>query len=233
VEPRRHRRPDIDAPISPIIIRRTLVIPVILLVTTVTLFGILTLAPPEARAELYLPSRLPSNMTEEVYNRLIRLIIRENGLNDPFPIQYVRWISGIARGDWGFSPSLDAEILPSLIARVPATAELALYTALFFIPLGLLSGVMAARRPDGEGSAFRLSAFIGTSIPPFILGLWLLAVFLRLSGGFTRAPGPASNAIVTAGFRAYTDLLTLDGLSMERPGSGLDALRHLVLPVLT
>ena len=218
------------------IIRRTLVIPVSLLVTTLTLYGVLNLAPPEARAQLYLPSRLPSTMTEEDIDRLIALIIREHGLNDPFPVQYVRWISGIVRGDWGYSPALDGEILPSLIARAPATAELALYTSLFFIPLGLLSGVLAARRRAGLGdSAFRLSAFIGTSVPPFILGLWLLAVFYVAVRWFPpERLSQASNAIISSdGFTTYTGLLTLDGLLNGEPGISFDALRHLVLPVLT
>jgi peptide/nickel transport system permease protein len=218
------------------LVRRLLVIPVSLFITTATLFAILNLASPEARAQVYLPSRLPSFITQERLDRLIELIVREHGLDDPFPIQYVRWLSGLARGDWGYSPALDGDILPSLIARAPATAELALYTSLFFIPLGLLSGVVAARRRDGlADTTFRLSAFIGTSIPPFVLGLFLLSIFYVAVRWFPpERLSQATAQIVSSGpFRTYTGLLTVDGLLNGAPGVTLDALRHLVLPVLT
>jgi peptide/nickel transport system permease protein len=218
------------------LVRRLLVIPVSLFITTATLFAILNLASPEARAERYLPSRLPSFMTEATYRHLLGVIIREHGLDDPFPVQYARWLSGLVRGDWGYSPALGGEILPSLIARAPATAELALYTSLFFIPLGLLSGLVAARRRDGVAdTSFRLSAFVGTSIPPFVLGLLLLSVFYVAVRWFPpERLGQGTSVIVTSGeFRAYTGLLTVDGLLNGAPAVTLDALRHLVLPVLT
>jgi peptide/nickel transport system permease protein len=217
------------------LVRRLLVIPVSLLITTATLFGILNLASPEARAQVYLPSRLP-NLPPAVLQHLVEVTIQERGLDDPFPIQYGRWLSGLARGDWGFSPALVGPILPALLARVPATAELALYTSLFFIPLGLISGMIAARRHGGPAdTAFRFSAFVGTSVPPFILGLWLLSVFYVAVRWFPpERIGQASSLMIASGeFRHYTGLLTVDGLLNGAPGITLDALRHLVLPVLT
>jgi peptide/nickel transport system permease protein len=195
------------------------------------------LAPPEARAEIYLPPRLPPNLTEEDLQRLIGLIIREHGLDDPLPVQYVRWLSGLARGDWGYSPALGGEILPSLLARVPATGELALYTALFFIPLGLISGVLAARSRDRLfDSSFRFMAFLGTSVPPFVLGLWLLSMFYVALRWFPpERLGLSSSLYVSSSgeFHTITGLLTIDGLLNGRPDISLDAFRHLVLPVLT
>jgi peptide/nickel transport system permease protein len=215
------------------LLRRLLFIPLSLFITTFVLFAILNLAPPEARAEPYLPPRLPNNAD---IARLIRIIIREHGLDDPMPVQYIRWVGQLARGDWGYSPALDGPILPSLLARVPATAELALYTSLFFIPLGLVSGVIAARRHARlQDTAFRAIAFVGTSIPPFIVGLWLLSVFYVAVRWFPpERLGQAANLIVSSGeFRSYTGLLTIDGLLNGAPQITLEALRHLVLPVLT
>lgn len=224
-------------PILRFLLRRLLFIPISLLITTFVLYGILNFAPAEARAEVYLPPNLPSRLTAEDFDRLIRLIIREHGLDDPMPVQYVRWLSGLVRGDWGYSPALDGPILPSLLARVPATAELALYSSLFFIPLGLISGVIAARRHERLGdAAFRALAFVGTSIPPFILGLWLLSVFYVAVRWFPpERLSQAANLIVTSGdgFTSYTGLVTIDGLLNGAPQITLEALRHLVLPVLT
>ncbi len=224
-------------PLLRFILRRLIFIPISLFVITASLFGILMLAPPEARAELYLPPQLPSRLTEEDFDRLIQIIIREHGLNDPMPIQYVGWLTGLIRGDWGYSPALNGEILPSLMARVPATAELAIYTSLFFIPLGLISGVLAARSRDRAfDAAFRGSAFVATSIPPFILGLWLLSLFYVALRWFPpeRLTQATRLSISAPGeFRALTGLLTVDGLLNGRPDVSLDALRHLILPVLT
>ncbi|HLB65088.1 MAG TPA: ABC transporter permease [Anaerolineales bacterium] len=224
-------------PILRFVLRRSLFIPLSFFVITATLFGILMLAPPEARAELYLPPRLPPNFTEEDFQRLIQIIIRDHGLDDPMPVQYVRWLSGLLQGEWAYSPALDGEILPGLLARVPATSELAIYTSLFFIPLGLVSGVLAARsRGRLIDSAFRLSAFIGTSIPPFILGLWLLSLFYVALRWFPpERLSQASGLFVSSSgeFTSFTGLLTIDGLLNGSPDISLDALRHLALPVLT
>jgi peptide/nickel transport system permease protein len=215
------------------LLRRLLFIPLSLFITTFTLFAILNLAPPEARAEPYLPSRLPDNAD---VGRLIRIIIRDHGLDDPMPVQYVRWAGQLVRGDWGYSPALDGPVLPSLLARVPATAELALYSSLFFIPLGLASGVIAARRHGRlTDAAFRLLAFAGTSIPAFVLGLWLLCVFYVAVRWFPPDRlGLASSTLVSSGeFHSYTGLLTIDGLVNGAPQITLDAFRHLVLPAVT
>jgi peptide/nickel transport system permease protein len=68
--------------------------------------------------------------------------IEEHGLNDPYPRQYFRWVSNLVRGDWGFSPALNDEVLDILLNRTPVTAELTLYSVLFLIPLGLISGAL-------------------------------------------------------------------------------------------
>jgi len=185
---------------------------------------------------LYLPRNMPQHLTEEDIARLIQRVIDNRGLDDPFPAQYAAWLGSLAQGNWGFSPILREPVLPMLLARVPVTAELALYSVLTFIPLGLVAGVAAARRArTSADAAFRTAAFVGTSLPPFILGLLLLAIFYVALGWF--APwrlGIDNDLFVRSDeFRTITGLLTIDGLLNGRPDISLDALRHLVLPVLT
>jgi ABC-type dipeptide/oligopeptide/nickel transport system permease component len=185
---------------------------------------------------LYLPKRLPSRMTDEQYQNLIDQIIKRHHLKDPYPIQYVYWLQSLAQGTWGYSPVLQDDVLTALLQRTPATAELTLYSIFLFLPLGLISGVAASWR---EGKAvdkgFRLIAFISTSIPPFILALLLISIFYVALRWFPpeRLSLIFSLNLKQDGFRYYTGLLTIDGLLNHRLDVTIDALRHLVLPVIT
>lgn len=214
---------------------RLLFIPVTLLIVTAALYGIIMLAPAEERAELYLPPRLPSNMTAERYEAVINGIIEERGLNDPYPVQYFRWLGDLLRGNWGWSPTFNEDVLTLLKRRLPVTAELTFYSVLLLVPIALMSGVVAGWRaytPVDRG--FRLVAFVSTSIPPFILGLFLLAIFYVGLGWFP--PGRTSIytlSLSNSDFRDITGFLTLDGLLNGRLDVTIDAFRHLVLPVFT
>ena len=216
--------------------RRLMAIPVTLVVITAVLYGIVMLAPVETRAQLYFPPRTRSFMPEHIYRNHLNRIIREHGLNDPYPVQYIRWASRLVRGEWGWSPIMRTEVLPAILQRTPATAELTIYSLLLMIPLGLASGVMAgtrrARLPD---HGFRLIAYVATSIPPFILGLVLLSIFYVGLHWFppSRLDIGTSMDLNDATFRTITGLLTLDGLLNGRLDISIEALRHLILPVVT
>lgn len=216
--------------------RRLMAIPITLVVITAVLYAIIMLAPAETRAQMYFPPRTRPFMPENIYRNTVNRIIEEHGLNDPYPMQYLRWASHLARGDWGWSPTLRTDVLPALLERTPATAELTLYSLLLLIPLGLASGVIAGwKRGRIADRGFRLFAYVGTAIPPFILGLVLLSIFYV--GLYWFPPerlGVAMNLDSRASsFKEYTGLLTVDGLLNGRLDVTIDALRHLVLPVFT
>ena len=217
--------------------RRLAAIPVTLLIITALLYGIVMLAPADERAMLYFPPNGPPPfvMTPEKLQNTIDKIIAEHGLNDPYPQQYLRWVGGLLRGDWGWSPVLGGNVLQALLRRTPVTAELALYSVLFLIPLGLASGVTAGWREGRPvDDRFRLAAFVATSIPPFILGLVLLSLFYVGVRWFPPGrTGLYELSLRSSDFEPYTGLLTVDGLLNARPDATLDALRHLFLPVLT
>lgn len=217
-------------------LRRLAAIPITLFIITAVLYGIVMLSPPEERAQLYLPPRIPRVVTAERMQSVIDRIIDENGLDDPYPLQYARWMGRLLRGDWGWSPVLQADVLEMLLLRAPVTMELTFFSLLLLIPMGLIAGVLAGWR---EGTRFdrnmRLAAFVATSLPPFILGLFLLSVFYVgvrwFPPGRTSIVELSMQTVTT--FQRYTGFLVLDGLLNRRWDVVVDALRHLVLPVFT
>ncbi len=214
---------------------RLLAIPVTLLIITVALYGIVTIAPPEERALLYFPPRTRNNMPEELFQAKVDQIIEEHGLADPFPLQYLHWISNLLKGDWGWSPTFNADVLTLLTQRTPVSAELALYALILLFPVALASGLIAGWLPGSRfDSSYRFLAFLGTSIPPFILGLFLLSIFYvglhwfpPGRTGFHGLFSPSSD------FVSHTGFLTIDALLNGRFDIAIDAARRLVLPVLT
>lgn len=213
---------------------RLLAIPITLLIITASLYGIIMLAPAEERAALYLPPRLPP-MTDEQMQNVMNRLIEEHGLNDPYPVQYARWVGNLLRGDWGWSPTFNEDVLVLLKRRLPVTAELTFYSVLVLIPAALVSGVMAgwrAYRPVDR--VFRMSAFLATSIPPFILGLFLLSIFYVGLNWFPPGrTGIYSLTLSSSDFKTITGFLTIDGILNGRADVVTDAFRRLVLPVFT
>lgn len=111
------------------------------------------------------------------------------GLDDPLPVQYGRFLGGVARGNFGESLRSREPALPLVIDRLPATMQLAV-TALVLsvivaLPLGILAAVKHGSWVDRAAMSF---ALFGQSVPVFWLGIMLillLAVQLRWfpSGG--------------------------------------------------
>jgi len=223
-------------PFIQFLIKRTLSALITLFITTAMLYATVMLTPAETRATLYMPRNFSPRMTEEQIQAMLERMIDKYHLNDPYPVQYFYWITNLVQGNWGYSPTMQQDVLSAIIQRAPVTAELTLYSILAFIPLGLVSGVIAGSRQNKwSDHGFRLSAFIATSLPPFILALVLMAVFYVDLYWFApeRTSSSISYLVTSDQFRTYTGLLTLDGLLNRRPDVSLDALRHLVMPVFT
>ena len=168
-------------PFLKFLLRRIVAIPITLIIITMLLYAGVMLTPPEVRVTLYYVPKNP-NMTEEQIAHANEVHIEMNHLRDPFLIQYAYWVKSFLQGTWGYSPVLREDVLPALIRRTPATAELTLYSLLFFIPLGLVSGVVAGwNQRKAADNVFRLAAFIATSFPPFILSILLIAAIYILT----------------------------------------------------
>ncbi len=217
------------------LLRRLLTVPVTLLIITATLYAIVMLVPPERRAYLYLPPKINPEDILADDPRLQDIILR-NHLRDPYPVQYFGWLGKLLQGDWGWSTAAHQEVLPFLLARTPVTLELLLYATLLFLPIGLLTGIIAAaRRGRRIDHGVQLAAFVGTSIPAFVMALVMISLFYVGLQWFplNRISDPTSAAMRQMGFHYYTGMLTIDGLLNGRPDIALEALHHLALPALT
>ncbi len=223
------------------IIRRLLILPVILVGVTMLVFVMLSLLTPYERASLYV-SDIPKRQGA------IEGIIAKYGLDDPVPVQYWKWLvgykdsdtdqvkGGILRGDMGFSKVGKSSVAEVIQRRLPATAELALWSAIPLIGLAIWMGMQAAVHHNKFIDQFlRVLAIIGWSLPVFVLGLVLLMFFYAQLNWFPpeRLSGWASQAVQSGEFVRYTQMNSLDSLLNLRFDIFLDSLRHLVLPVIS
>jgi peptide/nickel transport system permease protein len=222
------------------IIRRILIMPITIFGVTALIFLMLNFLSPVERSALYVRD-IPHN------EAALDGIIKRYGLDDPIYLQYWHWlvgredpltgktIGGILRGDFGYSRSGSQPVVNLLKRRFPRTVELALYTILPIIVIGVWLGISAAVNHNKFiDQAARVFAILGHSLPSFIFALLALMIFYAKLGWFP--PGDLSDwakAVVNSdSWNNYTYLYTIDSLLNGRVDVFLDALRHLFLPVL-
>ena len=211
------------------IVRRLLQVPLVMLALTVMIVGLLQLLTPAERASAYI--------TNEQQARNIDRIIKDRGLDQPFHVQYYKWLSHTLQGDLGFSKASAKPVWDTIRERLPATIELTMFAAIPIILFGVWMGTMAALHKDKLIDQFvRILAVLGWSLPTFVLGIVLLVVFYGFLGWFPGSGNVSISRIFDLAdpeFKRYTGLLTVDALLNGRWGLLLDALHHLVLPALT
>ena len=152
------------------------------------------------------------------------------GLNDPLYVQYGRYMRDLAEGNLGFSFLTRRAVRTDIATFLPATLELAGYALLLGFVLALVTGTVAAyRRGKAADAAGRLSAIAGLSIPVFWLALLLQLLFSTELGwlplGGRLSPGMAPPPHITG-------LLTVDSLLTGNFAIFVNAVEHLVLPVV-
>jgi peptide/nickel transport system permease protein len=100
------------------------------------------------------------------------------GLDQPFPVQYYKFLQGAVQGNFGISYRQGREVSEIIAERAPATLELAAVSAVFAIVFGIAFGVYTAIRRDGFLANFIMSAsLIGVSLPTFLIGILLIYLF--------------------------------------------------------
>ena len=100
------------------------------------------------------------------------------GLNDPVPVQFGRFVFGIARGEFGTSYRQGRPVADLLAERLPATVELAVLSSLLALVLGIAFGVYSAIKPRGIlANAVMWISLIGVSLPTFLIGIGLIYIF--------------------------------------------------------
>lgn len=192
------------------ILRRILQAIPIMLLLSIFLFGIVRLMPggPLAQAE-----RNPNVTPEQIALLRARL-----GLDQPLPVQYVKWIKAfVFEGDWGYSIKFRRPVADMIAERVPATLLLFgvgfAIMLLFAIPIGVYSAIKPYSFFDNLITTF---SFAGQSVPVYWLGLILIVIFyLNVHSPFGDRPMFPSGGMYTVG----------------KEGSLPDLIWHLVLPV--
>ena len=120
--------------------------------------------------------------------------------------------------------------------RLPATAELAVWAAVPMIGIGIWFGVLSAIHHNKLlDQILRVFSIVGWSMPVFVFGLLALLVFYAKLGWFPpgRLSDWASQAVQAENFIKYTNMYTFDAILNMRMDIFWDAVRHLVLPVIT
>jgi peptide/nickel transport system permease protein len=143
---------------------------------------------------------------------------RSFGLDRPLPVQYVRYLGNLARGNWGMSFSQHRPVLDVFKDALPNTLLLAVAALLVDFTLGIAIGTAQGMHPntrlDRAWSAVTLTLY---SIPQFWLGLMAVLVFAQQLHWL-----PAGGAVDPISYARLSPL-----------GKVADHVRHLVLPALT
>src|SRR5215813_5506922 len=180
--------------------RLALAVP-LLLGMSVLVFGLIRLVPGDPAVVVLGYKAMPE---------AVRALREEFHLDEPLPRQYLTWLAGVARGNFGLDFRQNEPIGRMILDRLPVTAELTLLAtacaALIGVPLGLLGG---GHRGGVADRASLTIGLVGISIPDFWLGIILI---LLVSLGFGLLP--------SSGFVPFAE-------------SPVDNLLHLALPALT
>lgn len=196
------------------LLRRLLGAIPLLLFISVAVYGLLQLSP-GGPTGMYL--RRGGGMSGEDLAALEESL----GLNDPFYIQYWRWLSRVLQGDFGMAVTSSQPVSTEILDRLPNTLYLMgtawAITLLIAIPVGIYSAIRQYSKFDHAVTAF---TFVGQSIPTFWFGLILILIFyMTLENPWTNDPLFPSGGVKTIGE-------DLTGWAMVK-----DRISHLVLPV--
>ncbi len=201
-----------------IIRRLIMLIPVVIGVTLIT-FTISYVIPANP-ARAWAGPKAPPETVEKIKERY--------HLNDPLYLQYYYYISGVIRGDWGYSHSEHRPVSDAIAGYFPATFELTLWAMIIAIPTGIYLGVISAvKRNKLADHISRVFALSGVSMPIFWLGLLLIILFYSILGVL-----PASGRGI-APSHTYTGLYLLDSILSGDFYAFVDDAIHLILPAIT
>jgi peptide/nickel transport system permease protein len=142
----------------------------------------------------------------------------ELGLDQPFLVQYAKFMWAVLHGQFGVSYRLARPVSALIAERLPATAELSAAAALFALVVGVPAGVYTGIYRTAWGSRlFMILSLVGVSLPTFLIGILLILVFSVFLGWL---PSYGRGTTVDLGWWT-TGLLTVSGL------------KALVLPAIT
>jgi peptide/nickel transport system permease protein len=152
------------------VIRRLLIAIPSLLGISVILFTVLALAPGDPFEELATNPNVPAE---------VRMALRQKfGLDDPVWLRYLRWLTAMFQGDWGFSFVSRVDVDTLILQRLPATLFVIGTAQVLALLVAIPVGVYAATRPYSIFDKIANTlAFVGFSLPTFFTGLLFILIF--------------------------------------------------------
>jgi peptide/nickel transport system permease protein len=188
------------------VIRRILQAIPLLLLVSIFMFALIHLMPGGPEQVLFNP-RMSAASRAEMRVRF--------GLNDPIPLQYLKWLGSCLTGNFGFSFATNLPVTTLLGQRFPATLELFGSALLFALIFAILLGVIAGVR-QGSATDYVLTtvSYFGISMPVFLFALFGQYIF-----------GVKLHWLPTSGMSTV-------GYTLDPFDAFIDALQHLILPML-
>ncbi|WP_028032321.1 ABC transporter permease subunit [Chelativorans sp. J32] len=156
-------------------------------------------------------------------------LTHELGFDRPLWIQYLDYIGGVVRGDFGSSIVTKRPVLDDFLALFPATLELSICAIILAIVIGVPLGVLAAvKRGSWLDQSVMGFALVGYSMPIFWWGLLLIIFF---SGVLQWTPVSGRISLLYF-FPPVTGFMLIDSLLSGQSGAFKSALSHLILPTI-
>ncbi|MFQ5967504.1 MAG: ABC transporter permease [Acidimicrobiia bacterium] len=200
------------------VLRRLISLPLLIIGTSIVVFALTRVG--GSPIGIYLSHEMTPDEVAELEARF--------HLDEPLPVQYFYWASGVLRGDLGWSGVAAAPVTEVFPDKLAATMELAVAAGLVAVVLGVVLGTYAgARRNRLPDHVTRVVSISGASMPLFWFAILLLIVFWVYLGWF---PIGRSDPDVWASIAHPTGLYTVDSILAGSFDAFKDALWHLVLP---
>jgi peptide/nickel transport system permease protein len=148
--------------------RLAAILPTIFFVTVI-IFGLQQLLPGDAATML---------AGEDQDPQVIAYLREKMHLDEPLPMRYVYWITGVLQGDLGESLRIQEPVLGLILQKLPVTLELAAIAMLIALLIGIPAGIVSAVGKDSAWDyAANVIALWGLSTPNFWLGILMILLF--------------------------------------------------------
>ena len=185
------------------ILKRLLSLIPVLFVVSLAIFMLIHLVPGDPAAAI---------LGEEASPEQIEALRETLGLNDPLPVQYLRWVGGLFRGDWGTSFFMEGTMLEIIGSHMIPTLQQTLvavgFATLVGVPLGMVAAIRYGSPADRIISAF---SSVGISLPSFLMGLCLV---LLISVKLRWLPSSGYKSIADFGWATHIRYMLLPGIAL-------------------
>jgi len=168
----------------------------------------------------------------------IEAMRRNLGLDKPIVIQYFEYLGGLLQGNLGKSMQDYSPVGQQIFSAFPATLELAIYSMIIAVVIGVLLGVRAAKAYNSiQDHSIRAFGIVTYAIPVFFLGMIFQMVFgiyfHWFPTGSRTFPTMEPNGLTVGDIHISTGLYTIDSLLEGNLSKFIQAVRYLFLPSLT